>query len=86
MTNSGNNKITRSILTMAAERGPEQSVCPSEIARALFPADWRSHMQQIREKAIALHKMGKVEITQKGVPVDPDHIKGPVRIKIVSNR
>jgi hypothetical protein len=74
--------ITQTILTMAAERGADKSVCPSEIARALFPADWRKHMEEVRTSAIALQQEGKVTITQKGAPVNVQHIKGPIRIKI----
>ncbi|TSJ44421.1 DUF3253 domain-containing protein [Mucilaginibacter corticis] len=74
--------ITQSILQTARERGTSKSTCPSEIARALFPDDWRKHMGEIRDAAIELHKSGQVLLTQKGNPVDPDHIKGPVRIRI----
>ena len=76
--------IQEAILETAAERGPNKTTCPSEIARALFPADWRQHMAEVQTEAIALQKMGKVEITQGGKPVDPNNIKGPVRIKINS--
>jgi len=74
--------ITQTILTMAAERGADKSVCPSEIARALFPADWRKHMDEVRDSAIALQQAGKVTITQKGSTVSVQHVKGPIRIKI----
>ncbi|MCO5934229.1 DUF3253 domain-containing protein [Mucilaginibacter sp. RB4R14] len=67
---------------MATERGPDKTVCPSEVARALFPTNWRKHVQEVRDAAIELQKDGKVTITQKGKPVDVRHIKGPVRIKI----
>lgn len=67
---------------MTTERGPDKSTCPSEVARALFPDDWRKHMQDVRDAAIDLQKQGKVAITQKGEPVDVDNIKGPIRIKI----
>ncbi|MBD1392429.1 DUF3253 domain-containing protein [Mucilaginibacter glaciei] len=74
--------IAQTILQTATERGPEKSTCPSEIARALFPADWRKHMDEVRQAAIELQKSGKVSITQKGMPVDVEYIKGPIRIKI----
>jgi hypothetical protein len=74
--------IPQTILAMATQRGPDKSTCPSEVARALFPEDWRKHMQEVRDAAIELHIQGKVTITQKGEPVDVNHIKGPVRIKI----
>ena len=77
-----NNSIPQTILTMATQRGPDKTVCPSEIARELFPTNWRKHMQEVRDAAIELQKQGKVSITQKGLPVDVEHIKGPIRIKI----
>ena len=75
--------IAETIINMATERGADKSICPSDVARALFPADWRRHMDEIRSEAVKLQKQGRVLITQKGEPVDMDHIKGPVRIRIV---
>ncbi|MGQ7856382.1 DUF3253 domain-containing protein [Pedobacter sp. WC2501] len=75
--------IPNALLSLATERGPDKSTCPSEIARLLFPQDWRNQMKAVRDVAIDLHKQGKVIITQKGKPVDIDGIKGPIRIKIV---
>lgn len=71
------------ILSIAINRGPEKSTCPSEIARMLFPDDWRKHMKNVVDVAIDLHNQGKVVITQKGMPIDVNHIKGPIRIKII---
>lgn len=68
---------------MATERGADKTICPSEVARALFDTNWRKHMDEVRQAAIALQQNGKVLITQKGIPVDVDHLKGPIRIKIV---
>ena len=76
-------KIATAILSTAIYRGAEKSTCPSEIARMLFPDGWRQHMKDVLEVAIDVHNKGNVAITQKGMPVDVKHIKGPVRIKIV---
>ncbi|KGE14487.1 DUF3253 domain-containing protein [Sphingobacterium deserti] len=73
--------ISQTILTTTAARGSEKSVCPSEIARMLYPEDWREHMKDVVDVAISLHHQGKVIITQKGVAIDVNHIKGPIRIK-----
>lgn len=75
-------KIAQTILTTATHRGAEKSTCPSEIARVLFPGDWRKHMKEVLAVAIDLHHEGSVVITQKGIPVDVEAIKGPVRIKV----
>lgn len=77
-----NADISKAILATAEQRGIEKSTCPSEIARMLFPADWRKHMSEIVGEAIELQHKGKVVITQKGKPVDIDRIKGPIRITI----
>jgi len=74
--------ISTTIVSVATGRGPEKSTCPSEIARMLFPENWRSKMKDVVDAAIDLHNQGLVVITQKGIPVDVNHIKGPVRIKI----
>jgi len=75
--------ILTTILTVATRRGPEKSTCPSEIARLLYPDNWRDHMKNVVDVAISLHNEGKVVITQKGIAIDVNHIKGPIRIKIV---
>jgi hypothetical protein len=79
----GHTDILTTILSIANHRGPEKSTCPSEVARMLFPEDWREHMKDVVDVAIDLHNQGKVLITQKGIPIDVKHIKGPVRIKII---
>lgn len=70
------------ILSTATERGPDKTTCPSEVARALFPDNWRAQMEEVRNAAIALCDEGKIIITQKGEPIDTSNIKGPIRIKI----
>jgi len=75
--------ISELILAVATQRGIDKSTCPSELARMMFPDDWRKHMKEIREVAVVLHQKGKVLITQKGEPVDTDNIKGPIRIRII---
>lgn len=75
--------ISIAILATVTKRGREKSTCPSEIARMLFPGNWREEMKEVVDVAIDLHRQGRVVITQKGRTVDVDHIKGPVRIKTV---
>ena len=76
-------EILPTILSIATQRGIDKSTCPSEIARKLFPTDWRKHMKEVVDVAIQLHKEGKIVITQKGIAGDVNNIKGPIRIKII---
>lgn len=75
--------IQAAILRIATQRGSQKSTCPSEIARMLFSSDWRNHMKDVVNEALKLHHNGCVLITQKSKPVDIDHIKGPVRIRLL---
>lgn len=78
-----NTDVAEVIIRMATERGSDKTICPSEVARAMFAQDWRNHMSEVRDIAITLQQQGKVSITQKGVEVNVQDIKGPIRIKIV---
>ncbi|WP_203076052.1 DUF3253 domain-containing protein [Falsiroseomonas ponticola] len=72
------------ILRQTAERGPEKSICPSEVARALAPEEdaWRRLMGPVRAAAIRLARSGQVEILRKGKPVDPAaEIRGVIRLR-----
>jgi len=40
-------------------------------------------MKNVVDVTIDLHHQGKVMITQKGIAIDVNHIKGPIRIKII---
>ena len=75
-------EIRRVMWKLLSERGSQKSICPSEVAKQCFSENWRMHMEAVRQVAYEWTKEGKVVITQKGIPVDPETIKGPIRIKI----
>jgi len=74
--------IENAILTLAEQRGPGKSICPSEAAREAFPEDWQARMRHIRAAAVHLARQGQVVILRKGKPVDPETFKGVYRIAI----
>ena len=73
--------LEHAILGLLDQRRAGATICPSEAARAVFPDDWREHMERTRQAARRLVADGRVEITQKGVVVDPNHARGPIRIR-----
>ncbi len=75
--------VSQTILQMAAQRGVAKSICPSEVARALWPDDWRAHMEEVRAGAFGLRDAGKVRITQGGEDVAGDDVRGPIRIAVI---
>lgn len=69
------------ILELLAARPNGASICPSAAARAVNPSDWRPLMEPARRAARRLVARNLVNITQKGQPVDPSMVKGPIRIR-----
>lgn len=68
---------------MVAERGPDKTVCPSEVARAIAGQDekaWRLLMAPIRAEAVKLADEGRLTIRRKGRVVDPSDFKGIYRL------
>ncbi|MBL9106745.1 MAG: DUF3253 domain-containing protein [Myxococcales bacterium] len=78
----GGRALERRILEMLADRSPDASLCPSEVARAAAPSDWRAWMEPVRGAARRLVEAGAVEVTQRGRVVDPTRAKGPIRIRL----
>ena len=78
---SADGEIEDRIRALLDARADTASICPSDVARAVAPGDWRPLMESVREAARRLAAAGEVEITQKGDVVDPDSARGPIRIR-----
>lgn len=66
---------------MATARGADKTICPSEVARAIFDDNWSVYMQVVRDAAFDLAAQNRVIVMQKGKKVDPGKVKGPIRIQ-----
>ena len=78
--------LRATILRLTRERGPEKTVCPSEVARAAAAGeggDWRALMDRTRSVAAALVREGRIEVTQKGAVVSIADARGPIRLRMV---
>jgi hypothetical protein len=75
-------QIAERILQCCASRAPTGSICPSEVARALWPEGWREKMDAVRAVACALARDGQIEITQRGLVIDPDMLRGAIRLRL----
>jgi hypothetical protein len=72
--------LTAAIRGLVSAR--DGTICPSEAARAVGGEDWRDLMEPAREAARLLARAGEVEITQRGVVLDPAGVfRGPIRIR-----
>lgn len=74
-------RAREAILELLDARGPGKTICPSEAARTLAgDADFRPHMEPVREAAARLADAGRIEVTQKGEPVRIGEVRGPIRL------
>ncbi len=77
----------KAILDLLAERDAGKTICPSDAARALGGDDgFRPLMDIVRDAAGELVGEGRIEVTQRGEPVDLDGAKGPIRLRTVAKR
>ena len=75
-------ELERTIVDLLSKRAQGASLCPSEVARTVAADDWRRLMEPVRQAARRLVASGRVEITQRGRPVDPSTARGPIRIRL----
>ena len=78
--------LEAAILSLLAERGPHQTICPSEAAKEVggkeTRRDWEGLMESTRAAARRLVAQGKIVITQHGATVDPSTAKGSIRLRL----
>ncbi len=74
-------ELTEAIRHLLSQRAASATICPSEAARQVGGDEWRDLMEPARRAARRLVADGEVEITQRGVVVDPSTAKGPIRIR-----
>lgn len=56
---------------------------PSEVAKWIFPEDWRHFVVDVEEVMMQLHREGKITVTQDGLEVAKDQIpQGEIRITV----
>lgn len=78
-------EVEERLLEMARARSRGATLCPSEVARALFPdPDWRSEMERVRRAGRRLAADGRIEVTQGGRVVDFSDAKGAIRYRAAS--
>ena len=73
----------RAILDLLAQRDPGKTICPSDAARAIGGDAFRPLMPGVRDAARALVAEGRIEVTQRGEPVDLDSVRGAIRLRSV---
>lgn len=73
-------RLRNQILLLVEERGLGKTICPSEVARATRPDDWRPLLKKVRQAAILLADEGQISIYRKGKPIPTDQVRGVIRL------
>ena len=89
MKSASDEQIEAALLALIVQRGKQSSACPSEVARALAPDDWRDLMPRVRQMAGQMALRGLLDISQgdKSVPATSlphGPWKGPIRVRLPS--
>lgn len=54
---------------------PGTTMCPGKLAR-----EFGRELKDLRPLLVELWRKGQLEVTQGGEPVDPEQVKGPIRV------
>lgn len=85
--------VAEAILAALEEAGPGRSLSPMEIARLFAgtrmkpgeppdPERWRRYLPAVRQQALHLARVGRIQVLHKGKPVAPGRVKGVVRLAL----
>ncbi len=69
------------LLRLTAERGPDRSICPSDVVRAMTP-EWQPLLGRVRRIAVRLAEAGRIDILRKGKPVTGEAVRGVIRLRV----
>jgi hypothetical protein len=59
-----------------------KSIEPSDVAKDLQPEQWQRMLPKVRAVALGLMRQGRLTITKKGKAIDPNTMKGVVRLRM----
>ena len=85
-----NDPLAQTILALCAAASPGKTIDPTEAAkfyarqREEDDLAWRTHLTQVRARAVALARQGRLVIYRKGKPVDPNDFRGVYRLGLPS--
>ncbi|WP_420479815.1 DUF3253 domain-containing protein [Brevundimonas sp. FT23028] len=59
-----------------------KSIEPADVAKELQPEQWQRMLPKVKSAALHLMRQGRLTITKKGKPVDPNSFKGVTRLRL----
>ena len=74
--------IEAAILDQLAALPAGKSISPDDVAKALQPEQWQRMTGKVRGVAVGMARQGRIIITKKGKPMDPNAFKGVIRLRL----
>lgn len=75
-------RVEATARALLRHRGGDKTICPSDVARVVGGAAWRTRMVAVRATLLARVRAGELELRQKGKVVQPDAVRGPIRVAL----
>ncbi len=81
-TEAADHGVAAEILRHAEACPPGKSFSPEDVARALSQSlEFQRLLTAVRRAAQRLARDGKIEILRKGKPINPDELRGVIRLR-----
>ena len=79
---SDDDRIEATLWSLLDRRAATSTICPSDVARALYRDEdaWRAAMPRVRRVAASLARVGRLRVTRGGIEVDAETAGGPIRL------
>ncbi len=74
--------IEAAIFEKLAKLDPGKSIEPADVAKAMQPEQWQRMLPKVKAVALGLMRQGRLTITKKGKAIDPNAMKGVVRLRL----
>jgi hypothetical protein len=77
-----NRRIDAAINALLRSRQPGRSICPSDVARIVGGAIWRSLLSVVRDRAVLMAEASELEILRRGRRVKRNQTEGVLRYRL----
>lgn len=79
-----NLRIDAAIRALLRSRQPGRSICPSDVARIVGAATWRTMLPVVRDRAVRMLERGDLEILRGGRVVKRNPTEGVLRYRLTA--
>lgn len=79
-------RIDAALLALLRSRGPDRSICPSDVARIIGGPSWRARLPAVRACAVSLRDKGELDILRGGQLLTRNLTEGVLRYRLARSR